>query len=591
MRMTRLFNQTLRESPAEAQIESHQLLLRAGFIRPVATGIYSYLPLALRSLGKIENIVRQEIDAIGGQELALPVVQPADLWKESGRYYEIDSELSRLQDRNEREMVLGMTHEEVIADLTRREIHSYKQLPLLIYQIQTKWRDDPRPRGGLIRVREFTMKDSYSLDADWNGLEKQYRSHYQAYFRIFERCNLDVLAVKSDTGMMGGKLAHEFMYLTPVGEDTILICGNCDYAANRQIATFHKPMPATGVARPLVKVATPGCKTIESVAAYLDLPTSQTAKAVFMMASFSNGEKTYEKLVFAVVRGDMDVNETKLKNAVKCISLRPATEAEILAVGAEPGYASPIGLTNVLVVVDDLVSETPNLVSGANESDYHFMNVNYGRDFEAQIITDIVLAREKDPCPICQHHLTTQRAVEVGNIFQLGTRFSDSMGCFFLNEDGKQSPVIMGSYGIGIGRLLACIAQEYHDEDGLIWPISIAPYHVHLVALYGKDNAEVIGNSERVYTELVSHGVEVLFDDRQESPGVKFTDADLIGIPIRLAVSNRSLKAGGVEIKLRDQVDKTIIPVDILAFTVKQQITALYSEIENSIAEHLYPEN
>lgn len=591
MRMTRLFNQTLRESPAEAQIESHQLLLRAGFIRPVATGIYSYLPLALRSLGKIENIVRQEIDAIGGQELALPVVQPADLWKESGRYYEIDSELSRLQDRNEREMVLGMTHEEVIADLTRREIHSYKQLPLLIYQIQTKWRDDPRPRGGLIRVREFTMKDSYSLDADWNGLEKQYRSHYQAYFRIFERCNLDVLAVKSDTGMMGGKLAHEFMYLTPVGEDTILICGNCDYAANRQIATFHKPMPATGVARPLVKVATPGCKTIESVAAYLDLPTSQTAKAVFMMASFSNGEKTYEKLVFAVVRGDMDVNETKLKNAVKCISLRPATEAEILAVGAEPGYASPIGLTNVLVVVDDLVSETPNLVSGANESDYHFMNVNYGRDFEAQIITDIVLAREKDPCPICQHHLTTQRAVEVGNIFQLGTRFSDSMGCFFLNEDGKQSPVIMGSYGIGIGRLLACIAQEYHDEDGLIWPISIAPYHVHLVALYGKDNAEVIGNSERVYTELVSHGVEVLFDDRQESPGVKFTDADLIGIPIRLAVSNRSLKAGGVEIKLRDQVDKTIIPVDILAFTVKQQITSLYSEIENSIAEHLYPEN
>ncbi|MGE5220859.1 MAG: proline--tRNA ligase, partial [Omnitrophica WOR_2 bacterium] len=408
MRMSQLFSQTLRDAPSEAEITSHQLLLRAGFIRQLAAGVFSYLPLARRSLSKIEAILRQEIDAIGGQEISMPVVQPAEIWKESERWQTIDAELGRFKDRTGRDMVLAMTHEEALADLVRREVRSYRQLPQLLYHIQTKWRDDPRPRAGLIRAREFTMKDSYSLDADWEGLDRQYRNHYQAYFNIFRRCGLPVIAVGADVGMMGGELAHEFMYLTPIGEDTLLLCENCDYAANRQIATFRKKEPQIEQALPIARVATPNAKTIEDLANFLDVPKSKTAKAVFLIAEPQTREADPQPFfVFAIIRGDMEVNETKLANAVAARSLRPATEEEIRAIGAEPGYASPVGLglddnqIPLTVIVDDMIPSSPNLVAGANEAGYHLRNVNYGRDFKANWVADIANAQEGDACPRC----------------------------------------------------------------------------------------------------------------------------------------------------------------------------------------------
>jgi prolyl-tRNA synthetase len=544
--MSKLFSQTLREAPAEAEIPSHRLLVRAGYIRQLGAGVYTNMPLAKRSLTKIENIMREEIDAIGGQEMTMPVINPADVWKETNRWYEVGSEMSRFHDRNGRDMVLAITHEEVVGDLVRKEIHSYRQLPLLVYHIQTKWRDDPRPRAGLIRVREFTMKDSYSLDVDENGLDDQYRAHFQAYFNIFNRCDLPTIAVKADPGMMGGSMSHEYMYLTPVGEDTILICDECGYTANRQIALFQKPIPEEEELLPKEKVATPGVTTITDLAQFLGVPDSKTAKAVFQVATLMEGKEEVEKFVFVVVRGDMEVNETKLVNAVNAKALRPAEDEEIMAVGAVPGYASPMGLSGVLVVVDDLILKSPNLVSGANEEGFHMLNVNYGRDFEADIVTDIVTAEFGAACPECSATMRTSRGIEVGNIFKLGTRYSDPLGCEFLDKDGKSKPVVMGSYGIGSGRLLASIAEEYHDDYGLIWPITVAPYHVHLVALR-KGEIE----AEKLYEELLDEGVEVLFDDRDETPGVKFNDADLIGIPIRVTVSKRSLDQNGVEIKLR----------------------------------------
>ncbi|MCX6029853.1 MAG: proline--tRNA ligase [Chloroflexi bacterium] len=604
--MSRLFSQTLRDAPGDAEVVSHKLLLRAGFIRQLGAGIFSYLPLARRSLTKIENIMRQEINAIGGQEITMPVVQPADLWQETGRWYQIGSEMGRFKDKSDHDMVLAMTHEEVVADLARREIRSWRQLPSLIYHIQTKWRDDPRPRAGLIRVREFTMLDSYSLDADFDGLAAQYRAHYAAYFRIFGRCGLPTIAVKSDTGMMGGKLAHEYMYLAPIGEDTLILCDGCGYTANRQVAAFRKPEPAPEAPRPVEKIATPHTSTIADLAKLLGVPESRTAKAVFMMAAGSAplppnpggvsapqsggaGGAADERFIFAVIRGDMEVNETKLANAVGAAALRPATEVEILAVGATPGYASPVGLgggtvgdrpeydrAELVIVVDDLIPASPNLVAGANEDGYHLLNVNYGRDYQADIVCDIAAARDGDPCPQCSMALRTARGVEVGNIFQLGTRYTDALGATYLDREGKPRPVVMGSYGIGAGRLLACIAEEHNDANGLIWPVTVAPYHVHLVSLPG---AEV--EAEKLYADLWAAGIEVLHDDRSESAGVKFMDADLIGLPLRLTIGKRSLQAGGVELKRRDRAEKTIVPLDQVIERIKQEIAALEAEIAN----------
>ena len=603
MKMSHIFGQTLRDAPTDADVASHHLLLRAGFIRPLGAGIFSYLHLAKRSMQKIEAILRDELDRIGGQEISMPVVHPAELWKETGRWYQIGPEMGRFRDRNYRDMVLAMTHEEVVADLVRREVQSYKQLPRLIYHIQTKWRDDPRPRAGLIRVREFTMKDSYSLDADWDGLDKQYRAHYQAYFNIYRRCGLDVIAVKADSGItlapalapehstgasagVGGKIAHEFIYLTPIGEDTIILCNVCGYTANRQVARVHKTPATSEELKPVVKVRTPGCKSIEDLANFLEIPKSKTAKAVFFMASIPIAGATREsplpaeKFIFAVIRGDMELNETKLANAIGASDLRPATEDEIKAVGAVPGFASPINLVGakhaspLQVVVDDSIASSPNLVAGANELDYHLLNTNYPRDFQADLLTDIAAAAEGTACPECNSPLRMERGVQVGNIFKLGTHYSDALGCTFLDKDGHERPVIMGSYGIGIGRLLACVAEAHHDENGLIWPLTIAPYHIHLVLLRGKAAPQSEEIADCLYSSLQTAGMEVLYDDRDESPGVKFKDADLIGCPVRITISERALGQGGVEMKLRHKQEKSIIPL-------KETVTHLLSVIQS----------
>jgi len=595
MKISQLFGQTLREVPAEADIASHQLLMRAGFIRPLGAGIFSYLHLAKRSMMKIEAILRDEMDRIGGQEISMPVVQPADLWKETGRWYQIGPEMGRLHDRNDRDMVLAMTHEEVVADLVRREVQSYKHLPRLIYHIQTKFRDEARPRAGLIRVREFTMKDSYSLDTDWEGLDKQYRLHYQSYFNIYHRCGLPVIAVKSDTGMMGGKLAHEYMYLNPIGEDTLILCDNCGYSANRQVARFQKAISTPEELKPVQKVLTPNCKSIEELTNFLGLPKSKTAKAVFFMATIPQETQDLEKpagsdherFIFAVIRGDMELNETKLANAIHARDLRPATEDEIKAIGAVPGFASPIGLkinaSACLFVLDDSIQSSPNLVAGANESDYHLLNTSYPRDYSADIVTDIAAAEEGHACPECGLPLRAVRGVEVGNIFKLGTRYSDALGCTFLDKDGQTKPVIMGSYGIGVGRLLACVAEEHHDDHGLIWPVTVAPYQVHLVLLRGKGTPQAEETAEKLYAGLQTAGIEVLYDDRDESPGVKFNDADLIGLPIRLTVSERALAQGGVEMKLRRQSEKSILPLNEITARVRSELAALSAEISSTV--------
>jgi len=574
--MTRLFGKTLREIPAEADTESHRLLLRAGFIRPLASGIFSYLPLARRSMHKIETIVREEMDRLGGQEMTMPVIHPAEIWKQTGRWYRIGMEMTRFKDRNNRDMVLAMTHEEVVADLARKEVQSHRQLPVLLYHIQTKWRDEPRPRAGLIRTREFTMKDSYSLDKSWEDLDRHYKAHYDAYIRIFTRCGLPTIAVKSDTGMMGGNEAHEFMYLNDLGEDTLLACGSCEYSANRQVARFDKTSAPFEEEMAIEKVATPDCATIEEVSTYLNVPESKTCKAVFMTAEFVSADskvKTH-KLIFAVIRGDMEVNETKLANAIDARDLVPASEEDILATGAVPGYASPIGLEHVMVVADDSILSSRNLVAGANEKGFHYKNVNYDRDFRADTVADIAMARSGDRCPECGAPMEAVRGVEIGNIFKLGTLYSSKVGCNFLDKDGIEKPIVMGSYGIGIGRLLACIAEEHHDQNGLLWPVSVAPYHVHMVTLAeDQQNQTVLKTGEEVYRRLCDQLLEVLYDDRNEMPGVKFKDADLIGIPIRLTISSRSLRRGGIEYKLRKDKETDIIPPKELCARIRLDLS------------------
>jgi prolyl-tRNA synthetase len=496
--------------------------------------------------------------------------------------------MGRFQDRAGRDMALAMTHEEVVGDLVRKEIRSYRQLPVMIYHIQTKWRDEPRPRAGLIRVREFTMKDSYSLDADWDGLDKQYRAHYTAYFRIYNRCGLNVIAVKSDTGMMGGRLAHEFMYLTPIGEDSLMVCDGCGYAANREVARFAKPENPHEVPLGIEKIATPGAATIEALAQFLGIPEAKTAKAVFMVATINVDGADQQRFVLAIIRGDMEVNETKVANAIKAKAMRPATEEEIRAVGAVPGYGSALGTRGALIMVDEAVTTSPNLVAGANEVGYHLLNVNYGRDYTADVVADIAAAREGDACAICGQPLRAARGVEVGNIFKLGTRYSDALGCTFLDKEGQSKPVIMGSYGIGIGRLLACVAEAYHDDDGLCWPISVTPYEVYLTLL-NDASGEAAAAAEKLYADLRAAGVTVLFDDRDERPGVKFNDADLIGCPLRLTISKKSLERGGVELKRRSgDREVVMLPPDDVVSRVQAEVAALWQALNASVVDVPY---
>lgn len=580
MRMSHLFGTTLREIPTEAEISSHQLLLRAGFIRQLGAGIFTLMPLGLLAIQKIEMLMREGMNSIGGQELKMPVVHPADIWKETGRWYEVDAEMARFKDRNAHDMVLAMTHEEIVADLVRREIHSYRQMPALVYHFQTKFRDDPRPRAGLIRVREFTMLDSYSLSRSNAELDEVYQAHFQLYHRLFAHCAVPVRAVGSDSGMMGGSLAHEFMYLTDIGEDSLLFCSNCDYAANVQSAEFSKPIPAQETLLPTEKVATPGMKSIEELSIFLGIPRSKTAKAVFYMADLVGCEKPV--FIFALIRGDMTLNETKLANTISALGkgqvtrLIPADDEDIKAIDAVPGYASPIGIKreHALLIVDDAIPASPNLAAGANEEGYHLLNVNYGRDYKADSVADIASAGEGSLCPRCGSSMHIQRGVEVGHIFKLGTRYTRKLGCTYLDEQGIEQLVIMGSYGIGLGRLLACVAEEHHDEKGLIWPVSVAPFPIHLVLLHGKDET-VRDVADDLYQHLQAESMPLLYDDRAERPGVKFNDADLIGLPIRVTISERSLASGGVEVKLRSQEEKSIIPLDELINYLKQQLHAL----------------
>ncbi len=588
MRMSKLFIRTLREDPAEAEIPSHKLLLRAGMIRQVAAGIFEFLPLGQRVKHKIEQIMREEMDAIDGQEITMPIVHPAELWKRSGRWYEIGDDMARFKDRNGRDYCLGMTHEEVITDLAAQIVDSYRQLPFMLYQIQTKFRDEPRPRGGLIRVREFTMKDGYSFHASFEDLDAYYPKVYQAYFNIFRRCGLDAIAVESDVGMMGGTMAHEFMALTPVGEDTILICDQCGYKANRQVATFLKPTPPDEEPLPLEEVATPGVDTIAGLAEFLGIPESRTAKAIFLVAEIQTEEGTVQEVfVFAVVRGDMELNETKLANAIKARRLRPAHPDEIRAIGAEPGYGSPIGIRreNVLVVVDDLIPRSPNLVAGANKPDTHYRNVNYGRDFTADMVADIVAAAAGHACPVCESPLRAERGVEVGNIFKLGTKYSEAMGATFQDEDGQTKPIVMGCYGIGSGRLMASVIELNHDQHGIIWPVSIAPYHVYLVSLGTAKTPQVVEAADRIYFELTEAGIEVLYDDRDERAGVKFNDADLIGLPVRLTVGGRGLERGVVELRNRRTGQVQEVPVDQVVQGVRAALDQEWSRLRAMLKE------
>jgi prolyl-tRNA synthetase len=580
MRMSHLFGSTLREIPTEAEISSHQLLLRAGFIRQLGAGIFTLMPLGLLAIQKIEQLMREGMNSIGGQELKMPVVHPADIWKETGRWFEVDAEMARFKDRNAHDMVLAMTHEEIVADLVRREIHSYRQMPALIYHFQTKFRDDPRPRAGLIRVREFTMLDSYSLSRSNEELDEVYQAHYQLYHRLFSRCALPVRAVGSDPGMMGGSLAHEFMYLTDIGEDSLLFCSNCDYAANVQSAEFLKLIPAPEASLPIEKVSTPEMKTIDELSTFLGIPRSKTAKAVFFMADLAGQERPV--FIFALIRGDMTLNETKLANAVSGLGkgqvtrLTAASDEDIKAIGAVPGFASPLGIKreHALVIVDDAIPASPNLAAGANEEGYHLFNVNYGRDYQADKVTDIASAEGGSACPLCGSPMHMRRGVEVGHIFKLGTRYTQKLGCNYLDEQGDQQLVIMGSYGIGLGRLLACVAEEHHDEKGLIWPVTVAPFPIHLVLLHGKDDT-VRDVAEELYQRFQDESLPLLFDDRDERAGVKFNDADLIGLPIRVTVSERSLASGGVEVKLRSQEEKHIIPLEGLINYIMQQLHEL----------------
>jgi prolyl-tRNA synthetase len=486
----------------------------------------------------------------------MPVVHPAELWKESGRYQKIGPEMIRFKDRGGRDMVLAMTHEEVVADLVRHVVRSYRQLPVIVYHFQTKFRDEPRSRGGLIRVREFTMKDSYSIDVDEAGLDRAYRLHYEAYERIFRRLGLETVAVGADVGIMGGSEAHEFMVFNEFGEDTLVLCDAGDYAANQQIATMRKPEPPAGEPEPIEEVATPGTTTIATLASFLGVGEDRTAKAAFFVAGDG-------RLITAIVRGDFEVNETKLANAAKVVGgLRPATAEEIRAAGMEPGYGSPVGAHDTFVVVDDLAARTPNLVAGANRAGFHLRNVNVGRDFEPDVIADITNAREGDPCPECGTPLKLRKGIEVGNIFKLGTDFTIALDAAFIAEDGTRVHPIMGSYGIGLGRNLACIVEAHHDEKGIVWPAEVAPYAAHLVAIGASRDPQVAEIADRLHQAALDAGREILYDDRDESPGVKLTDAELLGMPTILTVSPRSLAAGGVEVTDRATGERSTRSVD-----------------------------
>ncbi|ATW24532.1 proline--tRNA ligase [Candidatus Formimonas warabiya] len=544
MKASQMFAPTLREVPAEAEIVSHQLLMRAGMIRKTAAGVYTYMPLAWRVMKKIMDIIREEMDAAGCQELMLPIVHPAELWQQSGRWQVYGDELWRLHDRHGRDFCLGPTHEEVITDLVGGEIKSYKQLPLRLYQIQNKYRDERRPRFGLMRGREFIMKDMYSFDRDLAGLDESYRLMYQAYWNIFTRCGLGFRPVVADNGAIGGDASHEFMVLAESGEAEIIYCSACSYAASVEIArTYLDETPKDEAPGEREEVYTPDCKTIDDLAGFLRISPEKTLKALCYQAD--------DQFVLVLIRGDRKVNEIKLKNRLDCISLEMAADEQIQKhLGTAAGFVGPVGVKNIRIVADREVPLLVNAVCGANKKDYHLMNVNPGRDFTIAETWDIRLAEAGEACPQCREKLLSARGVEVGQIFKLGTKYSKSMGAKYLDENGKEQLMVMGCYGIGVGRTMAAAIEQNHDGDGIIWPVSIAPYHVVVVPVSDRETDQMAA-AEKIYQDLLVLGVEAVFDDRKERPGVKFKDADLIGYPLRITVGAKALAEGKVEVKIR----------------------------------------
>lgn len=556
MRLSKMHLKTLREVPNEAELASHILLLRGGMIRKLASGIYGYMHLGWRSIRKIENIIREEMDKSGSQEVLMSAIQPAELWQESKRWFAYGPEMWRVKDRHEREFCLGPTHEEIFTDIVRNEISSHRQLPVNLYQIQTKYRDEARPRFGLMRSREFIMKDAYSFDKDEEGLDESYKEMYETYERIFTRCGLTFRAVEADTGAIGGSNSHEFTAISEVGESEITYCNACKMAATTEKAEVVDEYSEEDVKEiPLEKIYTPNTKTIAEVAQYLDIDEKKTIKALLFVTHNDQGEKSGYAIAF--IRGDRELNEVKLINALGIHEhqIEFADEAEIAdATGAVGGFTGPIGLVNCTVVIDSELTKLKNLCAGANEKNYHIKNVNYGRDYKGDIIADIKTLKANDPCPKCGAPVKHARGIEVGQVFKLGTKYSDSMGAVYKDENQKDKPIVMGSYGIGVSRTLAAIIEQNHDENGIIWPMPVAPYEVMITVVKVKDDVQM-ELAEKMYDELVEAGIEVLLDDRDERVGVKFKDADLLGVPIRITVGKGATNKL-VEYKLRRDVEK-----------------------------------
>ena len=572
MRYSRTFIPTTKETPADAEVISHQLMLRAGMIRKLTSGIYTYLPAGLRAVRKVERIIREEMDRSGAVELLMPGVQPAELWQESGRWEVYGRELLRLKDRHGRDACLAPTHEEVITDLVRREIHSYRQMPVNFYQIQTKFRDEIRPRFGIMRGREFIMKDAYSFDGDEEGAARSYEIMHDAYNRIFRRCGLTFRAVEADTGSIGGSFSHEYMVLAESGEDQIVSCRACDYAANLEKAEV---LVETAVSdeepAPVEEVDTPGTRTIEAVTSFLSVPADRLIKTLIF--------RTEDEVVTALVRGDHELNEVKLKALLGADQVELADPALVEQVtGAPMGFAGPVGI-DLRIVADHAVAGMRNAVTGGNRADVHLRNVNPDRDFTVDRFADLRVVTPADPCPRCGGELRFGRGIEVGHIFKLGTKYSRAMGAAYLDENGTEVPIVMGCYGIGVGRTVAAAIEQNHDKDGIVFPIPIAPYEAVILPLQMNEPA-VVEAAEVLYRSLLDLGVDTLLDDRDLRAGAKFKDADLLGTPVRVTIGSRSLAKGEVEVKLRSEAEGGTLPVDEAAKRIRERVRTLYDPLK-----------
>ena len=566
MRFSRAFIPTLREEPSEAEVTSHKLMLRSGMIRLHASGVYSYLPLGWRVMRKVEGIIREEMERIGAQEFLLPSLSRRDLWERTGRWEEYGENMFRLKDRRGADLALAPTHEEVFAEIASHEIRSYRDLPQIWYQIGIKFRDEARPRSGVLRGRQFIMKDSYSFDADEEGLKRSYELHREAYLRIFKRCGLDVVTVKAHSGIMGGSESEEFMVPSPAGEDKVVLCGSCGYAANVEVAA-SVPAPSGGTSRPKEKVHTPGMRTIEEVSGFLGRPPSKLMKSLIFMAG--------ERPVMVLVRGDYEVNEAKLEGEIG--PFRPAEPEEIERItGAPVGFVGPVGLEGVEILADETIRGQVDLATGANLEDYHWVGLEPERDFRVDRYVDVRTVREGDGCPKCGAGLRVLSAIEVGHIFQLGTKYSEALGATYLDEKGRAHPIVMGSYGIGLERIVASVIEQHADESGMVWPISIAPYEIYILPVNWSD-PKTRDAAEELYGKL-SDGHEVLLDDRDERAGVKFKDADLLGIPVRLTLG-RGLKDGKVEVRRRKDGRTWEVPLEDAAGKVEEVLEGLWNEV------------